>query len=151
MHDEEAWPPAAPTPTVWCDILQAWVRRILGHCQCDSETREQKLRTKWVEERGTERKTEFTIKSSTCASTFVRNCCFYLQGISEKYLHTSQPYLFPSRTGYCRLLPTFRQNLLLQSSASECYISTGILPALIFFILAQQPPSGPEPPHSRGF
>jgi hypothetical protein len=23
MHDEEAWPPAAPTPTVWCDILQA--------------------------------------------------------------------------------------------------------------------------------
>ena len=42
MRDEEAWPPAAPTPTVWCDILQACVRRILGYSQFDNETRGQK-------------------------------------------------------------------------------------------------------------
>ena len=37
---------------------------------------------------------------------FVRYYCFHLQGISEKYLHTSKAYLFPPWTGYCRLLQT---------------------------------------------
>jgi hypothetical protein len=135
MHDEEALLPVAPTPTVWYDILQARVRLYWGYGQGESETRVQKWRTKGGEEKGHRMKDRvysillrlIPLNLLGVHQGFVGNSCFHFQGISEKYLHTSQPYLFPPWTWYCRLLRTFRKNLLSQSPASEWHISTGII------------------------